>query len=117
MGDLLKIGIVGSRNFNDYKLLKETLDEYIEDVFLIVSGGAKGADSLGEQWAKENNIKTLIHKPEWKKYGKSAGFVRNELIINDSDIVIAFWDGLSKGTKHSINLAKKQNKKVKIIKF
>ncbi len=114
MDDLLKIGVVGSRGFNDYKLLKDTLDKYKENVFLIVSGGAPGADSLGEKWANENNVKTLIHKPKWRdedgNYIPSAGFDRNELIVNDSDIIIAFWDSMSRGTEDTINQAKKMGK-------
>lgn len=115
--ELLKIGIIGSRSFNDYKLLKDTLDKYLDSIYIIVSGGAKGADSLGEKWAIENNVKTLIIKPEWEKYGKSAGFIRNSEIVKNSDIIIAFWDGLSRGTEDSINKAKKENKEVKIIYF
>ncbi len=116
MNDLLKIGVVGSRSFNDYKLLKDTLDKYKDNVFLIVSGGAGGADSLGEKWAKENRVKTLIHKPKWRdeegNYIPSAGFDRNELIVNDSDIIICFWDGLSRGTENTISIAEKQGKTV-----
>ena len=113
----LKIGVIGSRSFNDYKLLKDTLDQYKGKVWLIVSGGARGADSLGEKWAKENNVKTLIHRPDWNVHGKAAGFIRNELIVDDSDLIIAFWDGLSRGSEHTINLAKKKGKEVKIIYF
>lgn len=115
MEELLKIGVVGSRSFNDYKLLKDTLDKYKGKMWLLVSGGAKGADSLGEKWANENHIKTLIHRPDWDRYGKSAGFVRNELIVDDSDLIISFWDGLSRGSENSINLAKKKGKEVIII--
>jgi hypothetical protein len=117
MNDLLKIGVVGSRSFNDYKLLKDTLDQWRDKVFLIVSGGALGADSLAERWAEENRVKRLIHRPEWDKYGKRAGFIRNQLIVNDSDMIISFWDGLSRGTEHTINIAKKEGKKVIIIYF
>lgn len=119
MDELLKIGVVGSRGFNDYKLLKDTLDEYLDRVFVIVSGGAKGADSLGERWAKENNVKTLIIRPEWRdsegNYVPSAGFDRNEDIVDNSDIIIAFWDGLSRGTENTISIAKKQAKLEKIV--
>jgi hypothetical protein len=113
----LKIGVVGSRNFNDYQLLKKTLDNYLDMVFLIVSGGAKGADSLAERWANENSVKTLIFKPDWTQYGKSAGYIRNEKIVRESDLIIAFWDGISKGTNHTINITKKMGKKIIIIKF
>lgn len=115
MEELLKIGVIGSRGFNDYKLVCDTLNPYKDKVFLIVSGGAKGADSLGEKWANENYVKTLIHRPDWNKYGKSAGFVRNELIVDDSDLIIAFWDSMSRGTENSIDLARKEGKKVIII--
>lgn len=111
----MKIAVIGSRSFNDYGLLKETLASL--EISEIVSGGAKGADSLAEQYAKEANIKTLIFKPDWAKHGKSAGFKRNVDIISNSDMVVAFWDGESKGTKHSIDTAEKQGKKVLIIKF
>ena len=109
------IGIVGGRDFDDYSLLTTTMNEYVDKVHLIVSGGAKGADSLGERWAKENNKKTLIFKPEWEKYGKSAGFIRNQEIVKNSDFVLAFWDGKSKGTKSSIDLCKKNEIPYKII--
>lgn len=109
------IGIVGGRDFDDYSLLTTTMNEYVDKVHLIVSGGAKGADSLGERWAKENNKKTLIFKPEWEKFGKSAGFIRNQEIVKNSDFVLAFWDGKSKGTKSSIDLCKKNEIPYKII--
>jgi len=111
----MRIAIIGSRTFNDYPLLTQTLAPYQSKVTLIVSGGAKGADSLGEYWAKQNNIKTLIFMPDWEKHGKKAGFIRNEDIIKNSDGVIAFWDGISKGTAHSISLCEKYNKPVKVV--
>ena len=91
----MKIGIIGSRGFNNYELLEKTLEEY-QNVELVVSGGAQGADKLGERWANEKGIKTLIFKPNWEKFGKSAGFIRNQDIVKNSDLVIAFWDGESK---------------------
>jgi hypothetical protein len=118
----MKIGIIGSRTFNNYELLKEVMSDYIYqgsllDCELVVSGGANGADKLGERWAKENGIPTLIFKPDWGKYGKSAGFIRNEDIIKNSDFVVAFWDEVSKGTKSSIDLAMKHDIPVRIVTF
>jgi len=113
----MKVAVVGSRNFNDYVRVKKAIDviqSYV-NIECIVSGGAKGADSLGAKYADENNIEKLIFLPEWNKYGRSAGFKRNKLIIEACDFCIAFWDGKSKGTKHSIDLAKKLNKGLKII--
>jgi predicted Rossmann fold nucleotide-binding protein DprA/Smf involved in DNA uptake len=110
----VNVAVIGSRTFNDYNLVEKTLSG-IDDIDCIVSGGAKGADSLGEEYALNNSIKTMIFKPDWKRYGRGAGFVRNKTIIDNADVVVAFWDLKSKGTKNSIELAKKQNKKVVII--
>jgi hypothetical protein len=114
---MIKLAIIGSRDFGDYKLLCETLSPYLPKINLVVSGGARGADKLGERWAKENNIQTLIFYANWDKHGKAAGFIRNEDIIKNCDCVIAFWDGKSKGTSHSLSLAKKFGKPTKIINF
>jgi hypothetical protein len=113
----MNLAIVGSRTFTNYTLLEnEILKIYtIENIGCIVSGGAKGADSLAEQFAIKFNIKTKILKPDWDTYGKSAGYRRNCDIVNAADIVIAFWNGISPGTKHSIDIANKLNKKVIII--
>jgi len=115
----MKLAVVGSRGFNDYDLLKSKLNaiHLRKPITCIVSGGAKGADSLGEKWAKENGIETLIFIPDWDKYGKKAGFLRNEDIIKNSDAVVAIWDEVSKGTAHSISLAKKYNKSCLVVKY
>ena len=112
----MKVAVIGSRSFTNYELLKKTLDE-LTGIEKIISGGAAGADSLAEQWARENNIETVIYKPDWAKYGRGAGVVRNRLIIEDCDWCIAFWDGESKGTKSSIEHSKKLNKKLTIVRY
>lgn len=104
-----RIAIIGSRHFNDYPLLKSLMDRRKDSIQMVVSGGANGADSLGARWATENNILTKIFKPDWDLYGKRAGYLRNEQIIQNCDICVAFWDGESKGTKHSIDLCKKMD--------
>ena len=111
----MKLGVVGSRSFKDYKILVEILGR-INDKFSIseiISGGAKGAELLGKRYAEESEIVYTEFLPEWDKYGKSAGFKRNRLIVKESDFLVAFWDGKSLGTKSSINLAKK--KKIPIV--
>ena len=113
----MKVAIIGSRSFNDYQRLCQVLNPVKDKITLIVSGGARGADELSERFAKDNNIKTLIFLPDWDKYGKKAGFLRNKDIVENSDIVIAFWDGVSPGTKSSIDYANNTSKKVKIIKY
>lgn len=113
----MNIGVIGSRTFNNYKLLKRVLDRFIFNIedgrLTIVSGGADGADSLAEQYCKENNIIPVVFKPEWNKYpGKSAAAIRNQKIVDHSDFIIAFWNGRSPGTKMTIDFARKANKEV-----
>ncbi|KMQ50663.1 Uncharacterized protein CHISP_2346 [Chitinispirillum alkaliphilum] len=96
-----RIAVIGSRGF-DYSLLKETLDK--EEIVKIVSGGAKGADSLAAQYARENNIELQEFLPDYKKHGRGAPLVRNKLIVDASNMVIAFWDGKSRGTKFTMVL-------------
>lgn len=108
----MKIAIVGSRGFDDYELLKEFISEtvaenqdfFAEGIDTVVSGGAKGADTLGERYADEMGYQKLIFKADWDKYGKRAGFIRNVDIIDNCDVCFAFWDGQSHGTKHDIDL-------------
>jgi len=112
----VKVGVVGSRTFNDYGKLKNILDS-LEGVELVVSGGARGADSMGERWAKEKGIPTKIFLPDWNKFGKRAGFIRNEDIVRECDTLVAFWDGESHGTLNSINHAKRMEKRLIIERF
>lgn len=115
----MNLGIVGSRKFNDEKLLFDTLNKFHDryPVGKVITGGAKGADKLAEKWADSCNIQCDIYLPEWERYGKSAGIIRNARIVAESDGVIAFWDGESKGTKNSIERAEKDDKLLDIIRF
>ena len=83
--------VIGSRNFTDYKLLESTL-ESLPEITQIVSGGAKGADSLAKTYAEQHQLPLVIFKPDWKQYGKGAGIVRNRQIIDAAQMVVAFWD-------------------------
>lgn len=111
----MKLAIVGSRNFTNYEIVEETLSTLEEPITEIISGGAPGADSLAEDWAKKQNIPITVHKADWAKYGRAAGPKRNKKIIEDCDICIAFWDGTSKGTKNAIALSQKAGKKTKVV--
>jgi hypothetical protein len=101
------IAVIGSRNFADYKLLETTL-AVLPEITQIVSGGASGADSLAEIYAKQHQIPLVIFKPDWKQFGKGAGIVRNRQIIEAAEMVVAFWDGASKGTASSMAFATKK---------
>ena len=81
----------------------------LPEITKIVSGGAKGADSLAEIYAEKYQLPLIVFKHDWQKYGRGAGIVRNREIIEAADIVVAFWDGSSKGTASSLKLAKSKN--------
>ena len=114
------LAIVGSRSFNNYTYAKKEILNIIQNnkipITKIISGGASGADKIAEIFASKFNIPIEVITPDWSK-GKRSGVIRNTDIINKSDYVIAFWDGISKGTLDSINKAKKLNKKLFIIKI
>ena len=117
----MKLAVVGSRSFNDYKLLSQQLHfilkhSKIEEV-TIVSGGARGADSLAEQYANEHNLMIKVFKPDWETYPKTGGFIRNKQIEEYSDMCIAFWNGKSNGTKHTIKLFADAKKPTTIVMF
>ena len=117
----MKLAIIGSRDFNDYELLTQEVrlfeQEQNQRITLIVSGGARGADQLAFKFAQDNSIPIMVLLPNWDKFGKSAGMRRNVDIWLESDCGIAFWDGKSKGTKHSFEIAKQQNKILKVIRY
>ena len=112
-GEFVKVAIVGSRNFSNYdifcNIIWRVCSENNLKIEWIISGGARGADSLAERYAKENNINITIVYPKWDLYGKSAGIIRNHNIIKSCDVCIAFWDGESMGTKNDIDLCEKFN--------
>ena len=89
----MRIAIVGSRDFNDYNVMEAFVLSDLKDIQAVVSGGAKGADSLASEFARKNNLNMIEFLPEWEKYGRGAGAVRNQKIIRNADVVFAFWDG------------------------
>lgn len=126
----MNVAVIGSRDFEDYILLEKVLNGF--DIHLITSGGARGADSLAEKYAKNKGIDVSIIEAKWddfsepcvvkynrygKKYNTLAGFKRNQEIIKDVDLVIAFWDGQSPGTRDSIKKAEQLEKTVIVVNF
>jgi len=111
----MKIAVIGSREFKDKNLIQNMMPEILRtsnDV--LISGGARGVDSWAEAEAKLLGCKCLIFQADWERFGKQAGYLRNKEIINIADKVVAFWDGSSKGTKISIDLAIKAKKPIDI---
>lgn len=106
----MKIAVIGSRN-----LIVKDLGRYLpEKVTEIVSGGARGIDACARKYAKAHGIKLKEFLPEYEKYGRSAPLKRNLQIIDYADLIIAFWDGQSRGTKFVIDNCQKRNKKVRV---
>ncbi len=123
----MKLAIVGSRRFNDYsKMLGIVRNDYLHfGLEEIISGGAKGADTLAEQIAKELGVPFKVFPAEWNRFGKGAGFIRNKLIEESATDCLAFVpsasreerDGPSKGTNYTISLFRKADKEVRIVEF
>lgn len=112
-----RVIVAGGRDFNNYELLRSKLDYYLSnlDNISIVSGGARGADRLGENYAIEKGLKLVMFPANWNEYGKRAGFIRNKEMAEYATHLVAFWDGKSIGTKHMIDLAKEYNLKTKVV--
>lgn len=102
------VAIVGYRKFTDWALFKNTMEEFIVRYgipTMVVSGGATGADAMAEKWAKGHAIPIQILRPDWKKYGKAAGILRNTDIVAACTHVVAFPSQKGKGTQDTIRKA------------
>jgi predicted Rossmann fold nucleotide-binding protein DprA/Smf involved in DNA uptake len=115
---MIKVIIAGSRDFDDYDLLERTMDDLFgNEEIQIISGGAKGADRLGEHYAAENGLKVFVFGADWDRYGKQAGAIRNKKMAQAGTHLVAFWDGKSKGTKMMIDFAGEKGIKINVIQF
>lgn len=113
----MKTIIAGSRSITDYKYLLKAIAQIDWEITEVISGNARGVDRLGERWARENNIPVRLFFPDWDKWGKSAGFVRNHEMVEEAEALIALWDGESRGTKHTIGLAQGRSGLKKVLIF
>lgn len=109
----MKVAVIGSRGLQIKKLEDYLPPETIE----IVSGGAMGIDTCARDYANEHNIKLTEFLPDYSKHGRRAPLIRNDLIIEYSDLVLAFWDGESRGTWYVIDKCHKTNVPVQIIRL
>jgi hypothetical protein len=116
-----KVIVAGSRGFSDYTLLRAKLDALLAGkladgaTVTIVSGGARGADTLGERYAEERGLTCLVMPADWDRHGRSAGYKRNEEMANVANALVAFWDGRSPGTKHMIDIARQRGLAVRVV--
>lgn len=107
----MKLAIIGSRT-----ITRLNLDDYIKKKpDCVISGGAKGIDTLAWKWTIDNHIEIIVHRPDYNKDGRWAALRRNDVIIREADKIIAFWNGKSTGTKYVIDNAKKLGKSLEII--
>ena len=107
----MKLLIVGSRSITDFDLQGHIPPE----TDLIISGGANGVDTLAEQYADKYRISKVIVHPDYARYGKAAPLKRNEVMVDMCDEVLVIWDGVSRGTKYTVDYAHKSGKKVTVI--
>ncbi|WP_298640343.1 DUF2493 domain-containing protein [uncultured Cardiobacterium sp.] len=114
----MKLAVVGGCDFADYALLQFTIERHYlrKRISAIISGGARGADALARRYAAENGIAFTEYKPDWT-LGRGAGIIRNRQIVSACDELIAFWDGHSRGTLSSIEIARQQRKTVHIVSY
>lgn len=111
-----KLIVAGGRDFNDWTPFNEYIWKAYDEIrehgmtLAIVSGGARGADSMGSQHAIAHGIQLYTFPADWNKFGKSAGFIRNKQMAEFSDGLLAFWDSNSKGTAHMIRTMQELNK-------
>ncbi len=107
----MRLAIIGSRDCPPIEI--EQYLKYIPDT--IVSGGARGADTYARAFAMKHGLHLVEYLPEYDKYGKRAPLVRNRLIVENSDCLLAFWDGQSRGTKYTLDYAQQLGKPTKIV--
>lgn len=112
--------IAGSRTVLDYRRMSTAMIEAADAIegsiipTVVLCGMAIGADMLGYDWAKNRNLVIERYPADWRKHGKAAGFVRNEIMVEHADALVALWDGKSRGTQHVIGQAERRGLRVYI---
>lgn len=111
------LGVVGSRKKITLEKVFLVLDDFNlrNKIDILISGGAAGVDTFAVEWAERHNVKWNIIHPDWQKHGKPAGAIRNQKIVDASDELLIFWDGASKGTKITLDMAQKSKKPFKLV--
>ena len=107
----MKLLVIGSRSIKDFDLSK-----YIRsDTDIIITGGAKGIDTIAERYADEHKISKIVLRPQCHLYKRGAPLKRNEKMVDIADEILVIWDGVSKGSQYTIKYANKKNKNVMLI--
>lgn len=118
----IKVLVCGSRSITDRDWIFSQIDKYCNDFFrdfdiTIIEGAARGVDQIARSYAIEKGWNVEEYPAEWEKYGKSAGYIRNDVMVKKADAVLVLWDGTSKGTKHDIDLCVKYDKPHRIVNY
>lgn len=109
----MKIAVIGSR-----KLPEFDLGPYLPaGTTQIISGGAKGVDSIAAAYAQNHGIPLVEYRPDYQRYGRAAPLVRNRQIVDSCDMVLAFWDGVSRGTAYTVRYAKQKGVPCKLYRY
>lgn len=117
-----RVVVAGCRDYENYEEAKVFIDNCIREIrkqntLIFISGRCRGADMLGERYAKENGIEIEYYHADWKVFGNAAGPMRNQKMAEACDFAICFWDGKSRGTRSMIEYARKLNKPIRIKKI
>ena len=118
-----RVVVAGSRDFTNYTLLCNSLTRILSKKreegykIIILSGRARGADKLGEKYAREQNISIETYPADWEKHGKKAGYIRNKEMIEVANACVVYWDGQSRGSAHTIRLAEEKGVPLRVIKY
>lgn len=109
---MFRVIIAGGRDFSDYRLLERTVDGFLSgrggEEIAILCGKARGADALGERYARSRGYRLQYYPADWERYGRAAGCIRNQEMAQNADALVAFWDGMSRGTGHMIGAARRR---------
>ena len=120
---ILRVIIAGGREFSDFDVLSNCLNAVLGkayktgDEVRIISGTARGADRMGEQFAVNSHLEVDRYPADWDRYGRSAGYKRNVQMAKAATHLVAFWDGESRGTKHMIDIAKELDLTIRVFNY
>ena len=117
-----KIIVAGGRDFTDRDRIRNICRIYFCNSWLnaadvLISGGCRGADALAQEWAENSGFDFILHPADWDKHGRAAGPIRNRQMAQDGNMLIAFWDGKSRGTKNMIEEALKAGLEVHVYRY
>lgn len=122
MSQELHLLVCGSRTITDKNWIFSQIEKYYHENFenfdiILIEGAARGVDLISKSYAIEKGWKVEEYPAEWDKYGKSAGYIRNDVMVKKADAVLILWDGTSKGTKHDIDLCQRYGKQHLVVKY